>query len=982
MSRVIGRPWSLAFMGTITAAVVLAGCGTKTSGGGGVLIAGTPMGPESDAADGLVGGPDVPGEDVPSVDSGADSMTPPLDVGPSGDTIAPPDTVPTDIADMPPSVTIASPPPGATVSGTTEVVVVTQDDMGIAEVRFSLDGDEAATVTDPPFTWAWDTTLSPNGPTVLRVVAYDTAGQPSEPAEVDLVVSNALVPDCDPPEVAVSYPSAGAVLCGDVPVDVSATAECGVERVELFVDGAKVAEVSKAPFMVVWSTTGGADGAHLLKVVVHDAAGQKSQTTLTVTVDNAVALCKNAPVAMIIEPLDGAFVSGAVAFKADASAAVGYVDHVVLTVDSKKLALLDAEPYEAVWATDAAAEGPHVLEALAYDDAGDVGTAQVVVTVDRTPPSVELQTPSAGALVSGVVKVVATAFDNGALAGVVFAATGPAGKADLGTIGAKPFETLWDTTGFPSGSYVISAVAKDKVGLDAEASLQVSLDRPPVVSLDAPADLEIVSGAVLIKGSTSDDIGVAAVEVVVDEVPLAAPPGGAFSVSWDTGPVAAGEHLIRVTATDTAAQKTSLERTVTVDPGVDISMLFCTDASYATCGAPPPLATGVLHILGDAVSGSNPPVEMRLLVGAAPVAVKLVSPFGFEWDSETVPDGPITLGLEAIFASGAKKTVHTDLLVSNCDLDGDGHPAYACGGDDCDDSNAGVHPGAPEPADGLDNDCNGVVDDVSVCSGACTGSTVDAALCALDLCATGVVTSASVSSPTNDDISKAWVAVSHFGAPGNDLSPKMGPSYALLSTGPAAGTNHSVDLAGGGATTDPFAKDGYPTYDVVELTLEMTAPVNATGISVDTVFFSVEYEEYVGTSFNDKFYIMLTAPETTGGKKQVINGGACSNPSAYYDYVDSEGQKSCYMAINTAFSEPCAAPKTNIAGTGFECGAPDSSHGSSTGWLVTSWPIEGGEKLTLTFHIHDTSDGIYDSEVILDNLRFETGTFVPGTHPL
>ena len=41
------------------------------------------------------------------------------------------------------------------------------------------------------------------------------------------------------------------------------------------------------------------------------------------------------------------------------------------------------------------------------------------------------------------------------------------------------------------------------------------------------------------------------------------------------------------------------------------------------------------------------------------------------------------------------------------DADGDGWPA----GSDCDDANANVYAGAPEICDGLDNDCNGIVDD-------------------------------------------------------------------------------------------------------------------------------------------------------------------------------------------------------------------------------------------------------------------------------
>jgi hypothetical protein len=185
---------------------------------------------------------------------------------------------------------------------------------------------------------------------------------------------------------------------------------------------------------------------------------------------------------------------------------------------------------------------------------------------------------------------------------------------------------------------------------------------------------------------------------------------------------------------------------------------------------------------------------------------------------------------------------------------------------------------------------------------------------------------------------------------------------------------HQDWLEGWGSAPDPFASDGYDMHDAVELSVSLIAPEGASGFALDFIFMSAEYEEWIGTSFNDKFYVILNAPDSTNGVDVVINAGLCSNPDAYYDFENAMG-KWCYIAVNSFFSEPCTNPTTNISGTGYECGV----EGSSTGWLTTRQPIQPGEAFELRLHIHDTSDQAYDSAAIIDNFRWLTGPVEAGT---
>ena len=109
----------------------------------------------------------------------------------------PPDTTP-------PMVSLTSPSPGATVSGTAALAANASDETGVAGVQFRLDGANLGSEdTTSPYSVAWDTTQTNDGSHLLTAVARDLAGNTTTSASITVTVANAPPPP--PPATAPPY---------------------------------------------------------------------------------------------------------------------------------------------------------------------------------------------------------------------------------------------------------------------------------------------------------------------------------------------------------------------------------------------------------------------------------------------------------------------------------------------------------------------------------------------------------------------------------------------------------------------------------------------------------------------------------------------------------------------------------------------------------------------------------------------------------
>jgi hypothetical protein len=458
---------------------------------------------------------------------------------PSGDWIyttsrtAPEDTVA-------PSVSLASPPANSTLRGTVPVAANATDLNGIAMVEFLLDGTVSLVDSAPPFRWDWDTNTSFDGAHTLSARASDGAMN-NRTASIQVLVQN----DWTPPNVRILSPAEGATVNSTVRVLANASDDFGLAKVSFFLDGALQQENNSGgpTFTWDWDTATAFNGPHTVLVRAEDGAGQAARSTVNVSVKNAVNDTVP-PRVSFVSPSAGSVVSGDAPVELDAS-------------DDKKLVLVElridqvvemkftSPPFEFSWATKNFSSGPHVLNATAFDQAGNRNWSEIGVTVDNdvTLPIVMIVRPANGARVAGVAKVEASATD---AKGAVEFDLLLDGEVIATASGAGPHVWDWDTKIAMNGPRHLEVAARDAAGNEGRAGIEAV-----VVNLPAPVILTFrttgTAGRIIANG-TADPLALS-VEVRANQGAWKNASGVAWwSIEIDISDIAADYILVQARA--------------------------------------------------------------------------------------------------------------------------------------------------------------------------------------------------------------------------------------------------------------------------------------------------------------------------------------------------------------------------------------------------------------------------------------------------
>jgi len=407
----------------------------------------------------------------------------------------------------PPSVGIASPSDGASVTGTVNLAVnaTAAAPASVSSVQYLLDGNAlGAPQTVAPYGYAWTVGSTPVGSHRLSAQVADSAGNISTAPVETVTVPPSSLPPGFVVDQTINETGHGAII-----TPAFSTAAAG-ETILAFVgsdgpSGTQTATVSGAGLswsLVKRSNASGTGDSEIWKAT---AATSLSGATVTSTLVSAgydqqltvVSFAGSAGIGAIAGA-SGSSGAPAVAVTATAPGSLVYAvgndfDAATGRTVGAAQALVsqwtDTATGDTFWTQAATSGSTGPGQVIAMSDPQPTGhhwnlsAVEVVPSgnnppppPDTTPPTVSLTNPANGQTVSGITPVAANASDNVAVASVSFLLDGqPLGAAQT----TAPYSVSWDTTVASAGSHSLSAVAKDTSGNSTTATaVTVTVSNP------------------------------------------------------------------------------------------------------------------------------------------------------------------------------------------------------------------------------------------------------------------------------------------------------------------------------------------------------------------------------------------------------------------------------------------------------------------------------------------------------------------------
>jgi len=187
--------------------------------------------------------------------------------------------------------------------------------------------------------------------------------------------------------------------------------------------------------------------------------------------------------------------------------------------------------------------------------------------------------------------------------------------------------------------------------------------------------------------------------------------------------------------------------------------------------------------------------------------------------------------------------------------------------------------------------------------------------------------------------------------------PQEGSSHLILSSGQVNEATEDpetfVSSDVNGRYIPNYSPDNYDAYDVAEIRIDFTIPEEAEGLKFDYQFASEESPTFLDSDYQDFFEALLFFPDGN-----VRNIGLLPNGQPVTVENASE-----YSNIPNGSSESPDPPLPE---------PPDIAYNAVTELLTAESSLSGyqGQEARIVIRIADATDEIFDSAILIDNLRF------------
>jgi hypothetical protein len=262
-----------------------------------------------------------------------------------------------------------------------------------------VDSELQETISEPPFTFTWDSSQVEAGDHTLLIQVSDHVGNRAEASTTVSVVPAASVSDADIAtpaavdtgetelEAAITNPRDGDELSEPTRLVVEVIeALHGVKNVEFWVNDEFLDSLQLEPYETMWDVSAIEPGEYTVSALVYDNQGNQFGDTVRVIVS---------PPPVLLATLDnltsGQEISQAAYLAVTINHAVYGVKRVEFLDNGTVFSTEYSPPYEATWDIDGLEQGEHTLSARVYDAQGNLWKNDIEVTVvpsqTNRPPS-------------------------------------------------------------------------------------------------------------------------------------------------------------------------------------------------------------------------------------------------------------------------------------------------------------------------------------------------------------------------------------------------------------------------------------------------------------------------------------------------------------------------------------------------------------------------------------------------------------------